>query len=96
MLKKLLVGWTVGKNFQQEIFFSHVTDFLRMAHLYNYGGSYMDFDVLVLHTFSQLRNAVGLDNATNAAENPVYLYDSMSYICPAIMINFDAEKFARV
>ena len=43
--------------------YSHVTDFIRLAVLYNEGGVYVDTDVLVLKSFASLgNNVIGLQS----------------------------------
>ncbi|KAF8796352.1 Lactosylceramide like protein [Argiope bruennichi] len=43
----------------------HLSDAVRLCLLWKYGGIYLDTDVVVLRSLSQLRNAVAYDSGTN-------------------------------
>lgn len=59
------------KEFLQYFTISHMSDFLRTALLYKYGGIYFDLDVIPLKSFARFINAVGLE--TNDAVNVAVL-----------------------
>ena len=40
-------------------FFSHITEIIRLATLWKYGGVYLDTDVVVMRELDNLHNAVG-------------------------------------
>eukprot|EP00958_Prasinococcus_capsulatus_P000929 scaffold84_cov388-Prasinococcus_capsulatus_cf.AAC.5 len=42
-------------------FFSHITEIIRLATLYKYGGVYLDTDVVVMKELDFLRNCVGTE-----------------------------------
>ena len=42
-------------------FRSHISDFLRLALLHAYGGTYIDLDAVLVRPLAGLRNAVGLN-----------------------------------
>lgn len=50
---------------KQPYFFSHLTDYLRFALLYRYGGFYTDFDALYMRSLMPFTNAVGWDVSLN-------------------------------
>lgn len=45
-----------------EFFYSHVTDAIRLAVLYKYGGVYLDFDMLTVQNLFAFRNAMGVQH----------------------------------
>ncbi|XP_031275299.1 uncharacterized protein At4g19900-like [Pistacia vera] len=47
----------------------HLSDLVRMAILYKYGGVYLDTDFLVLKNFEGLRNAIGVQIIDRASKN---------------------------
>ena len=59
----------------------NLSNLVRLAMLYKYGGGYMDTDVIVLKDFSELRNAIGaqsVDSVTkqwNRLNNAVMIFD---------------------
>ena len=59
------------KEFLQYFTISHMSDFLRTALLYKYGGIYFDLDVIPLKSFARFVNAVALE--TNDAVNVAVL-----------------------
>ena len=50
--------WKNGKYF-----FSHITEIIRLATLYKYGGVYLDTDVIVMRELDKLRNCLGTELA---------------------------------
>lgn len=46
-------------------FYSHVSDAIRLAVLYRHGGTYLDFDMLVLRSLYGFRNALGQEHPTD-------------------------------
>lgn len=51
------------KQFIRYFAVSHMSDFIRTALLYKYGGVYFDLDVIPLRNFSSFRNAVALESS---------------------------------
>ncbi|KZV25840.1 hypothetical protein F511_20730 [Dorcoceras hygrometricum] len=49
--------WKKTKNYP-----THYSELIRLAALYKYGGVYLDSDIIVLKSFSELSNTVGLEN----------------------------------
>jgi hypothetical protein len=49
-------------------FFSHITEIIRLASLYKYGGVYLDTDVIVMRDLSGLRNCLGTELAGSRGE----------------------------
>ena len=62
---------TKRKQFLHYFSISHLSDFLRTALLYKYGGIYFDLDVIPIKSFNQFSNTVGLE--TNDAVNVAVL-----------------------
>lgn len=54
---------TQRKQYIHYFSISHMSDFLRTALLYKYGGVYFDLDVIPLRSFDTLQNAVALETA---------------------------------
>eukprot|EP00898_Chlorokybus_atmophyticus_P003286 jgi/Chlat1/3959/Chrsp26S04205 len=52
-------------------FFSHITEIIRLASLYKYGGVYLDTDVVVMRDLSGLRNSIGTELAGPRGEPKV-------------------------
>lgn len=52
--------WRAG-----QYYFSHLTDLLRFALLYRYGGFYSDFDAIYMRSLMPFTNAVGWDLSPN-------------------------------
>lgn len=52
--------WQKSSNF-----FSHVTDAMRLALLWKYGGVYLDIDAPVLRNIDNIRNAVGVQHPSS-------------------------------
>jgi mannosyltransferase OCH1-like enzyme len=52
---------TKRKQYIHYFSISHMSDFLRTALLYKYGGIYFDLDVIPLRSFNSFTNAVGLE-----------------------------------
>eukprot|EP00873_Tetraselmis_striata_P004465 jgi/Tetstr1/424729/TSEL_015247.t1 len=49
-------------------FFSHITEIIRLASLYKYGGVYLDTDVIVMRDLGSLRNCLGTELAGSQGE----------------------------
>lgn len=49
-------------------FFSHITEIIRLASLYKYGGVYLDTDVIVMRELDSLRNCLGTELAGEHGE----------------------------
>jgi hypothetical protein len=62
---------TKRKQFIRYFAISHMSDFIRTALLYKYGGIYFDLDVIPLRTFTLFSNAVALE--TNEGVNVAVL-----------------------
>ena len=54
-----------------EYFFSHITEIIRLATLWKYGGVYLDTDVVVMRELDNLQNAVGTELADERGEAKV-------------------------
>ena len=54
-----------------EYFFSHITEIIRLATLWKYGGVYLDTDVVVMRELDNLHNAVGTELADERGEAKV-------------------------
>jgi hypothetical protein len=52
--------WKKSSNF-----YSHITDAMRIALLWKYGGVYLDTDAPVLRSLKNIRNAVGIQHPTS-------------------------------
>ena len=81
--------WERGKYF-----YSHVTDLMRFIALARYGGTWMDFDAIVVRSFDGYRNAVGRDVAgTVDSVCPWCLGSGIApwdiYLAPGVLINWD-------
>ena len=61
LLAVLVEAWYQGidKWKNGEYFFSHITEIIRLATLWKYGGVYLDTDVVVMRELDNLHNAVG-------------------------------------
>lgn len=70
-------------------FFSHITDFMRFSLLYEHGGSYLDFDAMVLRPWSGLSSAVGQDQAGGRCS---WCLPNNVYIAPGVMINLPPKS----
>lgn len=70
-----LYAWILEKMNTPEIvnhlhFFSHVTDLMRLALLWKYGGVYMDTDAILMKNIDKVRNAIGFQGPHgNGEEN---------------------------
>ena len=53
---------------QSSNYFSHVTDAMRIALLWKYGGVYLDTDAIVIRNLQGVRNAVGLQHPTEVGK----------------------------
>ena len=51
--------------------FSHITEIIRLATLYKYGGVYLDTDVVVMRELDSLRNSVGTELSGERGEAKV-------------------------
>lgn len=54
-----------------QYFFSHITEIIRLATLYKYGGVYLDTDVVVMQELYDLHNVVGTELAGSRGESKV-------------------------
>ena len=79
-----------NRNVESEYFYSHLSDFIRFCHLYIYGGTYLDFDAVLLQPFSTYRNAIGIDNAVNKCD--WCLDEDNNYLAPGVLINFSPRN----
>jgi hypothetical protein len=52
-----------------QYFFSHITEIIRLATLYKYGGVYLDTDVVVMQELYDLHNVVGTELAGSRGES---------------------------
>ncbi len=60
-------------NFKEhQYFFSHLTDAIRLALLWKYGGVYMDTDAFLIRNIDKVRNAVGLQHPSEIASGNEY------------------------
>lgn len=55
--------------------YSHMTDFFRLAVLWKLGGWYLDFDVIVMRPLWALRNIVALQGSHNLVNNAISHFD---------------------
>lgn len=73
--------------------FSYVSDMVRVAMLWKYGGVYLDLDCIVLKRLDSLRNAVGLNDLIyNWVENGVMAFESKHYFLLYLM-NYMIKEF---
>jgi hypothetical protein len=66
-------AWYAGidKWKEGQYFFSHITEIIRLATLWKYGGVYLDTDVVVMQELYNLKNAVGTELADERGEAKV-------------------------
>lgn len=56
---------------QSSNYFSHVTDAMRLALLWKYGGVYLDTDAIVIRNLEGVRNAVGVQHPSSVASGEI-------------------------
>eukprot|EP00899_Mesostigma_viride_P018950 jgi/Mesvir1/27056/Mv20751-RA.1 len=76
-------------------FFSHITELIRLATLYKYGGVYLDTDVIVMKSLAGLHNAVGTELAGSHGEakvlnGAVLVFDKGSKFIYECMVEFNS------
>ena len=77
--------WQSGKYF-----YSHVTDLMRFIVLCHQGGTWIDFDAVVVQSFDGYRNAVGRDIAGIINQGCSWcLGVGDLYLAPGVLINWD-------
>ena len=66
-------AWYAGieKWKEGQYFFSHITEIIRLATLWKYGGVYLDTDVVVMQELYNLKNAVGTELSDERGEAKV-------------------------
>ncbi|GBG74744.1 hypothetical protein CBR_g19150 [Chara braunii] len=82
--------WSSG-----EYFFSHITEIIRLASLYKYGGVYLDTDVIVLRELDDLHNAIGTELANERGEpkvlnGAILAFDKGSRFIYECMVEFNS------
>ncbi len=58
--------WKKSSNY-----FSHVTDAMRLAVLWKYGGVYLDTDAIVIRNVASIRNALGVQHPTAVGKGEI-------------------------
>mmetsp|Transcript_38560 Transcript_38560/g.46633 ORF Transcript_38560/g.46633 Transcript_38560/m.46633 type:complete len:354 (+) Transcript_38560:415-1476(+) len=79
---------------QGQYFFSHITEIIRLATLYKYGGVYLDTDVIVMQDLTDLHNVVGTELAGSMGESKVLngavlMFDQGSRFIYEAMVEFN-------